>query len=326
MSEVTIGIDIGGTTTTFGFVDRDGNCLSRGTLLTAEHNGADAFVEALLRSVRKAWDELPPSVSVRGIGMGAPNANYFTGTVDDPPNLNWSGVVPLARLVGEGLGRPAVLTNDANAAALGEKIFGNAKDLDDFVSVTLGTGVGSGFVVGGRLVYGHDGFAGEIGHVIVEAGGRLCGCGRMGCLETYTSVTGLVRTVVEAIEAGKPSVLADEPREALNGKRIFDAAVGGDAVCREAFEVTGERLGLALANAVAITSPKAIVLFGGMLSAGPLLMEPTQRSFDANLLNIYQGKIELRSSGLSGPDAAILGASALAWNELDHEQHDSPAS
>ena len=320
MSEVTLGIDVGGTTTHFGFVDRAGACRARGAIGTAEHAGAEAFVDALVAGVREAWETLGPKAAVRAIGMGAPNANYFTGTVEDPPNLNWTGVVPLARRVEDRLERPTVLTNDANAAALGEMLFGNARDLDDFVSVTLGTGVGSGFVVRGELVYGHDGFAGELGHVIVEPGGRPCGCGRRGCLETYTSVTGLVRTVCEALDAGgTESVLGAVPREELSGRRVFEAAEAGDALALRAFEATGETLGLALANAVAITSPKAIVLFGGLVDAGELLVAPTRRALEANLLNIYAGKVELRVSGLAGTDAAILGAAALAWQELTHE-------
>ena len=263
MNELAIGIDVGGTTTTFGFVDRDGTCVQRGTLRTDVRPDAEGFVAALLAAVRDGLERLDPSPRIRGVGIGAPNANYFTGTVDHAPNLSWEGVVPLARMIGDGLGKPAVLTNDANAAALGEMLFGNARGLSDFLLVTLGTGVGSGFVVGGRLVYGHDGFAGELGHVIVEPDGRSCGCGRHGCLETYASVTGLVWTVREELERGRSSSLAALAPADLTGRAIHDAAEAGDALAVEAFTATGRTLGLALANAVAITSPAAIVLLRG---------------------------------------------------------------
>jgi len=319
MSEVAIGIDVGGTTTTFGFVERDGTCVQRGSLRTDVRLDAEGFVAELLDALRRSLDRLGGAHSIRGVGIGAPNANYFNGTVENAPNLGWEGVVPLARMVGDGLGERAVLTNDANAAALGEMLFGNARGLSDFLLVTLGTGVGSGFVVGGRLVYGHDGFAGELGHVIVEPGGRSCGCGRRGCLETYASVTGLVRTVREGLRHGRRSSLSSLGPEALDGRAVHDAAEAGDALAAEAFEATGARLGLALANAAAITSPAAIVLFGGLLAAGPRFLVPTKSAFEANLLNLYCDKIELRVSGLDGPDAAILGASALAWKEFEDD-------
>ena len=233
------------------------------------------------------------------------------GTIDFAPNLNWKGVVPLVQLFEEHFLFPVVLTNDANAAAIGERIYGAAKGINDFVMVTLGTGLGSGFVVNGNLVYGHDGFAGELGHTIVEKNGRECGCGRKGCLETYASASGIVRTAKEFLENSNNSLLADVKE--LSSKSIADAALKGDALALEIFDYTAEKLGFSLANTVALTSPKLIVLFGGLAQSGDLILKPTKKYMEAYLLNIYQNKVAIVPSKLKASDAAILGASALAW-------------
>lgn len=315
MSEVALGVDIGGTRTKLAFVERSGRRLAQGTFRTDAHDSADGYVEALVEAVRSARRELGDGHTVRGVGIGAPNANHFRGTVEDAPNLRWKGVVPLARLVSEALGLPTVLTNDANAAALGEMRYGNARGLSDFVLVTLGTGLGSGFVSGGKLLYGHDGLAGELGHVIVEPGGRLCGCGRRGCLERYASVTGLVLTVRELLASGRPSSLGELDADGLGGRAVDAAARAGDELALEAFARTGQRLGLALANAVAITSPEAVVLFGGLVAAGERILEPTRQAFEENLLATWRGRVRLLLSGLDDAEAGVLGAAALSWRE-----------
>ncbi len=319
MTRVTVGIDIGGTTTDFAFVDRDGACLAGGSMRTDAHADIEPYLGELVGSIERCKSDSSLSLELIGCGIGAPNANYFTGTVDHAPNLSWKGVVPLAALLSEQLAVPAVLTNDANAAALGEMLFGSAKGLTDFVLVTLGTGLGSGFVTGGELLYGHDGFAGELGHTIVIPEGRECGCGRRGCLETYVSVSGLMRTVRQLLEDGQASSLADQDPTSLKGEDVFTAAQSGDVLALNAFERTGRLLGLALANTVAITSPSDIILFGGLVGSGDLLLKPTQAAFEENLLNIYRGNVNLSLSGLRGSEAAVQGAAALSWKEL--EQH-----
>ncbi|MFT5284144.1 MAG: glucokinase [Planctomycetota bacterium] len=318
MTQVAIGIDIGGTTSDFAFVDRDGQCLARGTMRTDIHANFQSYLDDLIQSIDATRAEFGGELEVVGCGVGAPNANYFTGTVMDAPNLSWKGTVPVAQMVAERLGVPTVLTNDANAAALGEMLFGSAQGLKDFILVTLGTGLGTGFVSGGNLIYGHDGFAGELGHVIVEPGGRECGCGRRGCLETYVSVTGLMRTARELLKQQGVSEMAGVSVAELRGEDVNRAALAGDELALETFARTGERLGLALANAVAITSPKAIVLFGGLVAAGDLILDPTRAAFEKNLLNIYTG-VDLTLSGMKGSDAAVQGAAALSWMELEEQ-------
>ena len=308
--KVAIGIDIGGTNTVFGLVDEQGNCLVQKSLKTKDYSKPEGFV-AVLSAELKVLIASHKNISVIGMGVGAPNGNYYTGTIDFAPNLNWEGIVPLAQLLQEYFTFPVVLTNDANAAAIGERIYGAAKGVEDFVMVTLGTGLGSGFVVNGELVYGHDGFAGELGHTIVEKNGRECGCGRKGCLETYASASGIVRTAKEFLEKSNNSLLADVKE--LSSKSIADAALKGDALALEIFDYTAEKLGFSLANTVALTSPKLIVLFGGLAQSGDLILKPTKKYMEAYLLNIYQNKVAIVPSKLNASDAAILGASALAW-------------
>ena len=308
--KVAIGIDIGGTNTVFGLVDEQGNCLVQKSLKTKDYSKPEDFV-AVLSAELKELIASHKNISVIGMGVGAPNGNYYTGTIDFAPNLNWEGIVPLAQLLQEYFPFPVVLTNDANAAAIGERIYGAAKGVEDFVMVTLGTGLGSGFVINGELVYGHDGFAGELGHTIVEKNGRECGCGRKGCLETYASASGIVRTAKEFLEKSNNNLLADVKE--LSSKSIADAALKGDALALEIFDYTAEKLGFSLANTVALTSPKLIVLFGGLAQSGDLILKPTKKYMEAYLLNIYQNKVAIVPSKLNASDAAILGASALAW-------------
>jgi len=308
--KVAIGVDIGGTNTVFGLVDEQGNCLVQQSIKTKDFPDPENFV-AVLSAKLKELIASEKNLTVIGLGVGAPNGNYYTGTIDFAPNLNWKGVVPLVQLFEKHLSFPVVLTNDANAAAIGERIYGAAKGIDDFVMVTLGTGLGSGFVVNGNLVYGHDGFAGELGHTIVEKNGRVCGCGRKGCLETYASASGIVRTAKEFLVNSSGSLLVDV--KVLSSKSIADAALKGDALALEIFDYTAEKLGFSLANTVALTSPKLIVLFGGLAQSGDLILKPTKKYMEAYLLNIYQNKVAIVPSKLKASDAAILGASALAW-------------
>ena len=250
----------------------------------------------------------------KGMGVGAPNGNYYKGTIEFAPNLPWKGVIPLAAMFEDKLGIPTALTNDANAAAIGEMTYGAARGLRDFIMITLGTGVGSGIVVNGQLVYGHDGFAGELGHVIVERDGRTCGCGRKGCLETYCSATGVARTAREFLVArSEPSLLREIPAEEIVSKDVYDAAIKGDKLAQEIFEYTGTILGRALADFIAFSSPEAIILFGGLAKSGDLIMKPIQKALDENVLKIYAGKTKLLLSQLKDADAAVLGASALGW-------------
>lgn len=306
---VAAGIDIGGTSIKMGIVDSRGRCSSVLQFPTNQFNNATDFVSEALVKIREMT---PANAKLEGIGIGAPNANYYHGTIEFAPNLPWKGIVPLVKMIQKESGLPCVITNDANAAAIGEMNFGAAKTLNDFIFITLGTGLGSGIVANRKIIYGHDGMAAELGHVIIEKNGRQCGCGRKGCLETYASVTGLKRTITGWLRQGKKSVLTD--RNDFQPDEIFDAAEKGDLLAREAFEFTGEMLGLALANSVAYTSPKAIFLFGGLTNAKQWLFEPTQRHFENNLMSIYKNKIKILSSGLKENQAPILGAASLILN------------
>jgi glucokinase len=312
--KVILGIDIGGTNTTFALVNNAGEILFKDNIPTNQYANA----RLLVRRIKAIIDEKAGAYSLMGIGVGAPNGNYYKGTIEFAPNLQWSGIVPIANYFHEDFHIPAFLTNDANAAALGEMLFGNARGLRDFIMVTLGTGLGSGIVVNGQVLYGHDGFAGELGHVIVEENGRQCGCGRKGCLETYASVTGIKTTMVSLLEnTNEESELRGFKFEDLSGKIIEQAAVHGDALAQKAFGITGEYLGKALANVIAITSPKAIILFGGLALAGDLIFKPTEYFMNKNLLKIFEKKVRLIPSALPSNDAALIGAAALAWKELE---------
>lgn len=319
MNSAAIGIDIGGTNTILGIVDMEGTVLARTTIPTETHPDYKIYMNTLSEAISKMVSELDGEIQIKGIGVGAPNGNYYNGTIEFAPNLNFEGIVPVVDFLKEKFNfQVTVLTNDANAAAIGEMIYGGAKEMKDFIMITLGTGVGSGIVVNGEMVYGHDGFAGEIGHTIVDPNGRDCGCGRQGCLETYTSAPGIKRTVFELISTmNEPSVLRDVSFAKLSAKMIDEAARQGDPLALEAFDYTGEVLGLKLADAVAHTSPEAIFLFGGLAQAGELIFEPVKKHMEEHMLNIYKNKIKVLPSELPPGDAAILGASALVWKELN---------
>lgn len=309
-----VGMDIGGTNTVFGVVDSRGNVLASDSIKTQEHENIDEYVDAVCKKLIPLLQQFGGADKFKGMGVGAPNGNYYKGTIEFAPNLPWKGVIPLAAMFEDKLGIPTALTNDANAAAIGEMTYGAARGLRDFIMITLGTGVGSGIVVNGQLVYGHDGFAGELGHVIVERDGRTCGCGRKGCLETYCSATGVARTAREFLVArSEPSLLREIPAEEIVSKDVYDAAIKGDKLAQEIFEYTGTILGRALADFIAFSSPEAIILFGGLAKSGDLIMKPIQKALDENVLKIYAGKTKLLLSQLKDADAAVLGASALGW-------------
>ncbi|MBE0643343.1 MAG: ROK family protein [Bacteroidetes bacterium] len=317
MTEVMAGIDIGGTNTVFGLVDREGNILAEGHMSTAVYDEVEDYLEALAAHVLALVASADPPVALQGVGVGGPNGHYFSGTIEDAPNLPWKGTLEVADLLSEHTGVPVVLTNDANAAAMGEMLYGAAEGMKDFVVVTLGTGLGSGYVVDGKVMYGWSGFAGELGHVIVKENGRLCGCGRRGCLETYVSAPGLVRTVMEMLgDAPRGSSLRGIPMSEMTARNVTEAAQAGDAVARDAFSSTGHILGLALANTIAITSPQAIILFGGLAQAGRLILEPTLKTMETMTLSNLKGSTRLLLSALMQRNAAVLGAAALAWDDM----------
>ena len=311
-----IGIDVGGTNTVAGIVDKRGQIITSGSIKTGKHSKVEDYLDELTSLLNDLIDKTTTKDQIKGIGAGTPNGNYFAGSIEFAPNLPWKGVIPFAQMLEDRVGIPVALTNDANAAAIGEMTYGAARGMKDFIVITLGTGVGSGVVVNGQLVYGHDGFAGELGHVIVRRhNGRLCGCGRAGCLEAYSSATGMARTAREYLEM-KPNVstkLRDIPAEDITSKDVFDAAMAGDEMAKDIFKFTGEILGEAFADFVAFSSPEAIILFGGLAKAGNLIMDPIRENMEKNMLPIYQGKIKLMFSDLKESDAAVLGASALGW-------------
>ncbi|QJB35613.1 ROK family protein [Chitinophaga oryzae] len=318
--QLVVGIDIGGTNTKFGIVDRRGNILCDGRMLTNKHEDVNCFLDELHQQLSTLIAQVGGIENIKGIGVGAPNGNYYNGNIEYAPNLRWKGVVPLASLLEKKFGLPAVLTNDANAAALGELIYGAARGMKDFIVITLGTGVGSGIVANGQLIYGHDGFAGELGHIIVIPGGRYHpGTGAYGSLEAYASATGVTNTAIEflATRPEVPSIMREHTKEEINSKLIYEAAMKGDPLAMEVYEFTGQILGAALANFVMFSSPEAIILFGGLTQAGDVIMKPVREHMEKNLLPIFQNKVKLLFSELKESDAAILGASALAWEMKD---------
>ena len=313
-----IGIDIGGTTTSFGFVDRHGALICEATLTTQAHQPAQTLVSRLCDAIEKLRTTLPTGITLSGIGIGAPNANYHRGTVENPVNLNWGASVNLVELFRQRCDLPVAITNDANAAAIGELLFGGARGMKHAIVITLGTGLGSGIIVNGELLYGADGFAGELGHTVVDPEGRHCACGKKGCLETYVSATGLCRTVFELLaQRNDPSPLREVSFSQLTSKQICEAACGGDSIAQEAFDTTARILGMKLADAVAHTSPEAIFLSGGLAAAGDLLITPTRLYLDKFLFTPYKGKVKLLRSELPEGSGAVLGAAALAWHEVD---------
>ena len=314
-----VGMDIGGTNTVFGIVDSRGNVLVSDSVKTQQYDKIDEYVDAVCKKLLPLLQQVGGAERIKGMGVGAPNGNYYTGTIEFAPNLPWRGILPLAAMFEERLGIPTALTNDANAAAIGEMTYGAARGMKDFIMITLGTGVGSGIVINGQMVYGHDGFAGELGHVIIRReNGRLCGCGRHGCLETYCSATGVARTAREFLTARtEPSLLRSIPAENITSKDVYDAAVQGDKLAQDIFNFTGTILGEAIADAIAFSSPEAIILFGGLAKSGDYIFKPIQKAIDDNVLNIYKGKAKLLMSELKDSDAAVLGASALGWELRD---------
>lgn len=323
MKELAVGIDIGGTGTKFGFTDREGKVLMSGQISTTSQGSFSQFLAELHAGIEKAFAELRSfgqDYRLIGIGVGAPNGNYFKGTIDDAPNLRWRGVLNFTDEFKQYYDLPIVLTNDANAAAIGEMLFGGAKGLREFVVITLGTGLGSGFVVNGEVLYGYDGFAGEVGHVIVDVDGRECGCGRKGCLETYVSAPGLVRTVQELLgRSVAESALRKVSFDDLNSALIAEKAQQGDEIALRAFDYTAKILGLKLANLVAHTSPETIFLFGGLANAGDILFEPVRHYTEHFMLNLYKGRVKILPSAIGEQNAAILGAAALVWHDLDNK-------
>ena len=322
MSKVktVVGIDIGGTNTMFGFVDRSGKILAEDMVTTTHYDEPEVFVAALYEKMMITAQKSGNDFEILGYGIGAPMGNINKGTIEYPADLPWKGIIPLADIFERHTSLPVIVTNDANAAAVGEMIYGGAREMKNFVVITLGTGLGSGFVVDGKLVYGHDGFAGEIGHTTIRPGtsNRDCGCGRKGCLETYVSATGLKRTVLKIMaDRLDNSELRKHSFEELDSKMIFEAARRGDPIALEAFEHTGAMLGFKLADVVAHTNPEAIFLFGGLALAKELIFEPAKKHMEENLLYIYRDKVKLLPSELSTQNAAVLGASSLVWSTLE---------
>ncbi|MCE2616235.1 MAG: ROK family protein [Phocaeicola sp.] len=310
-----LGMDIGGTNSVFGVVDQRGNVLATDSVKTQQYVHIEDYVKAISEKIKPLITQFGGIESFKGFGIGAPNGNYYSGTIEFAPNLPWKGIIPLAAMFEEAVGIPCALTNDANAAAIGEMTYGAARGMKDFIMITLGTGVGSGIVVNGQLVYGHDGFAGELGHVTVRReNGRLCGCGRKGCLEAYCSATGVARTAREFLVARpEESLLRQIPAEDITSKDVYDAAVKGDELAKDIFDYTGTILGEALADFIAFSSPEAIILFGGLAKSGDFIFKPVQKAIDDHVLKIFKGKTKLLLSELKDADAAVLGASALGW-------------
>jgi glucokinase len=315
MDSFVAGVDIGGTGTKFGIVDNLGNVLVSDTMPTKGHADINAYINELHVKLMVLIDKMGGVGRIKGIGVGAPNGNIYTGTIEYAPNLPWKGIIPLAKLIQDKFKLPVRLTNDANAAAVGEMTYGAAKGMKNFILITLGTGVGSGIVAGGELIYGHDGMAGELGHTIIIPDGRIHpGTGKKGSLESYASATGVATSAVEILNnTNKPSSLRNIPIDKIDSKAVFEAATAGDEVAKEVFEYTGRILGISLANFVMFSSPEAIILFGGLTKAGDLILKPTREHMEANLIEVFQNKIKILVSHLKESDAAILGASALMW-------------
>ncbi|MEM6736311.1 MAG: ROK family protein [Bacteroidota bacterium] len=315
MKKLALGIDIGGTNAKFGFADIHGNILAQSRIKTQEHQHYKEFISAIKPEIEKLYrlDD------VIGIGIGAPNANYYHGTIENPPNLPWAGISDFAKEVKRVFNKECIMTNDANAAALGEKVYGNAKHMKDFIVLTVGTGLGGGVISNGELVYGKHGFAGELGHTLVNINGRFCGCGKRGCLETYVSATGIRRTVYKLLaDYTEPSVLRSISFDDLSTRTISEAADNGDKIAIEAFKYTGRILGMKLSDFVVHTNPEAIFLLGGLSKAGHHIFAPAQKNMEKYLMPLFLDKeIQLLPSGLKDDDAPILGASSLVWKYID---------
>ena len=319
MKPYVIGLDLGGTNSVFGIVDARGEIKATTAIKTGNYPTAEAYVDACMEALPVIIDQVGGIEKIKAMGIGAPNGNFYKGTVEFAANLSWAkdSVVPLAQMFSDRLGGiPVALTNDANAAAIGEMVYGVARGMKNFIVITLGTGVGSGIVVNGQLLYGCDGFAGELGHVIMVRGkeGRSCGCGRTGCLEAYCSATGVARTARELLsKTDRPSLLRELDPEKITSLDVSIAAGKGDEMAKEIYEFTGKMLGEACADFAAFSSPEAFIFFGGMVKAGELIMKPIREAYDASVMNIFRGKAQFLVSGLDGASAAVLGASAIGW-------------
>lgn len=319
--DIVLGIDIGGTNTSFGFVDRAGMIMAEASMATNASDSVEEFAARLHRHIEDLRLGLSPSHQLRGIGIGAPNANYYRGTVEKAVNLNWGKIVDFKGLIRRYYDVPVAITNDANIAAIGEMLFGNARGMKHFLVITVGTGLGSSIVVDGRVLYGYSGFAGEIGHSTVDPEGRPCRCGKKGCLETYVSATGLIKTALTLLtERQEPSPLKVMSRDEITAEKIHELAKAGDVLSLEAFDRTARILGMKLADAVAHTSPEAIFIVGGMAKSGDLLLKPTRRYMEDFLFTAYKGTVKLMLSGMKTGKSAILGAAALIWGELEHQK------
>ena len=320
MKPYVIGLDLGGTNSVFGIVDTRGDIKATTAIKTGGYEKAEDYVDACIVALQAIIEQVGGLEKIKAMGIGAPNANYYKGTIEFAPNLPWAhhGIVPLAKMFSERLGNiPVAMTNDANAAALGEMVYGVARGMKNFIVITLGTGVGSGIVVNGQLLYGHDGFAGELGHVTMVRGaeGRTCGCGRKGCLEAYCSATGVARTAREMLEkTDRPSILREMKPEDITSLDVSIAAGKGDELANEIYQFTGHMLGEACADFAAFSSPEAFIFFGGMVKAGELIMKPIRESYDEHVMPIFRGKAQFLVSGLDGASAAVLGASAIGWD------------
>ena len=310
--QVALGIDIGGTDTKYGFVEKSGEILSKGKFSTNTNDDIIFFIADLKKEIKKALAALPEQIELIGIGIGAPNGNFYRGTIEQATNLAWKGIVPLSRLVEESLNAKTFVTNDANAAAMGEMLFGSAKGMRNFVVITMGTGLGSGIVVNGEIVYGHSGFAGELGHQTVNINGRSCACGKKGCLETYVSATGIKRTVYKLLaDSREESVLRNIGFNDLSAEMITGEALRGDKIATEAFEYTGRILGIKLADTVYHLAPEAIFLAGGLAKAGSILFDQVIFQLEKNLMTLFKDSVKVLPSGLEDQDSSILGAASL---------------
>lgn len=318
MKPYVIGVDLGGTNTVFGIVDAAGNIVQEGSIKTSQYNSAAEFVNAGVKCINEIVEPIGGIDNIQGIGIGAPNANYYSGTIEFAPNIKWAhnGIVPLAEMFIRELGVPVRMTNDANAAAMGEKLYGVAKGMKNFIMLTLGTGVGAGIIVNGELVYGHDGFAGELGHICMDRSedARQCGCGLRGCLETYCSATGVARTAREFLQkTTRPSSLRNKPADKIESLDVYLAAKEGDEIAKEIFKFTGTILGWACADFTAFSSPEAFVFFGGLCKSGDLIMKPIEEAYKKNVMPLFRNKAKFVISSLMDKNAAVLGASALGW-------------
>ena len=313
---LVIGLDLGGTNSVFGVVDSQGEIIATTSIKTQAYPSVDQYIMESVKAIKQIAEQVGGMEKIRAMGIGAPCGNYYKGTIEHAANLVWAkGIVPLANMFVNELGIPVVVTNDAKAAAMGEMKYGVAVGMNNFVELTLGTGVGSGIVANGQLIYGFDGFAGELGHMIVEPDGRPCGCGRKGCLETYCSATGVVRTAIAMLEESPEATsLRDIATDKLTSYEVYKAAMAGDTMAQEVFKQTGRRIGIACANIATFLSPEAFIFFGGLAQAGELLLHPIEEAYNENVLSLYKGKARFLMSGLDGAKAAILGASAIAWD------------